>query len=396
VLTSLVLLELFVRREASARRTSLDWGGLSTGIAAGFLCFLKINFFLVVCVLIASAYILSGKRGKHFLSVLAGFGLVALPMLAYLHWNLAPMLRDLTIVAAARQVRFAQGYDPFRTVFRNLGTILALLGLAFLAWLYAKRRTGWRGTFGLAAVAGAADLVLAMSNTQRQGFPLSLLACLILAHRICEGFLPGFLPVSRLTSYKPRRTAIVPAAFALAAAALLMPVLTDTVNGWGMVLRSNVLNRSSSSVGRVDAPQLAGLVLEDHDEPGTDPAAHNGAFYANRVNEGLALLRRASSPQERIACLWFANPFSFALLRPPAQGGAAFFGYGVNIAAGQAPSAARILGDADVVIYPKTNVSPKVTDEPEVETLLALVGPDLRRDYSLAAESPHWALWRRK
>jgi hypothetical protein len=110
------------------------------------------------------------------------------------------------------------------------------------------------------------------------------------------------------------------------------------------------------------------------------------------VNEGLGLLRRASSPREHVACLCFANPFSYALLRPPAQGGSVVFAYGVSITALHAPSPARILGNAEVVMYPKTNED----DDPEAATLLAIVGPNLMRSYSLSAESEHWALWRRR
>lgn len=380
VLSALVLLELFTRRSSFAGRGILDWGGLSTGIAIGLLCFLKISFFFVAGGLLAAAYILRRHILRrtpwtHLPAVLAGFALVTLPLLAYLRWDLAPLFRDLAMAAAARHARFVEGYDPFRTVSRNFGTTLALLALAYLA-----RRGGRRGAFSLAAVAIAADLVLAMSNTQRQGFPLSLLAILILADRMC-----GSWHAMR----DPRRPAA--ALSALLALVALMPVLTDTLNAWGMVFRSSNISRTSGSRTTFDAPPLTGLTLEDHDEPGVDPASHNGALYVARVNEGLQLLRRASSPRERIACLWFANPFSYALLRPPAQGGSAFYASGVNLTAMHSPSAARILGNSEIVIYPKDS-----PDDPEVETLLALVRPELIRDYTLAAESPQWILWRRK
>lgn len=392
VLACLVLVELYA--PGASQKGKLD-GGISTGIAAGILCFLKISFFSAVCVLIASAYFLSAKRRSHFLSVLGGFALVAIPLLAYLHWNVAAMLRDLAMVAGARQVRFTQSYDPFRTIFRNLGTILALLGMAYLGWLFSKNTSSshtfshhpglgrlsgaLRGTFGLAAAVIVVDVILAMSNTQRQGFPLSLLATLILAHRVCDDFAARGDKAAAL------------AGFAMATTILLMPTLTDTANGWGMVLRSNVLHGPGSSPARFDALPLAKLVLEDHDEPGVDPASHNGTLYVARVNEGLALLRRASTPQDSIACLCFANPFSYALLRPPATGGSTFFAYGVDITSRYAPSAARILGNAEVVIYPKA-----YPDDSDAETLLAIVRADLTRHYNFAAESPTWVLWKRK
>jgi hypothetical protein len=376
VLTALVLLELFTHREGLRRQTNVDWGGLSTGIAVGLLCFLKISFFFVACGLIAGAYLLKRKQWTHLVAAVAGFALVTVPMLAYLHWDLAAMLRDLALAAAARQTRFLQGYDPFRTVFRNLGAVLGLLGLAFLA-----RRSGRQGVFGLASVAIAADLLLAMSNTQRQGFPLSLVATLILADRMCGG-------VSAVNRKGRQGGAAIAALLAVLS---MMPVLADTFNSWGIVLRSNVLHASGSHPAGFDAQPLAGLTMEAHDEPGVDPAAHNGALYVASINDGLELLRRASAPEDRIASLAFANPFSYALLRPPPEGGSAFYASGVNITATHAPSAARILGNADVVMYPKDS-----HDDPEVGTLLDIVKPNLLRDYNIAAESAHWSLWRKK
>jgi hypothetical protein len=392
VLASLILLELYLPgAEYSRKQHPIDWGGLSTGIAAGLLCFLKINYAFVGCALVVSAYLLNQKRRTHFLFVMAGFALAAIPMLSFLHWDVAAIFRDLKIVAAARQVRFMEGYDPFRTVFHNLGSVLALLGVAYLAWLYSREtKTGnrpadSRGTLGLAAVAITADLILGMSNTQRQGFPLSLIAILILAHGVCR----NLLSTPRRPSH---RTAALPAAFALVTVILLMPVLSDTVNSLGMVLRANVLIGGNPWDAKVSAPHLARLVMGEHDEPGVDPGAHNGTAYVTRVNEGLALLKSSSSPTDRIACLWFANPFSYALLRPPARGGSVVFAYGVDISNSHAPSATRILGNADVVIYPKNIIE----EEPEVAPLLAVVRPSLARDFTIAAETPQWVLWRRK
>jgi hypothetical protein len=392
VLASLILLELYLPgAESSRKQHPIDWGGVSTGFAAGLLCFLKINYAFVGCALVASAYLLKQKRRKHSLFVLGGFALAALPMLSYLHWDVAAMVRDLRIVAAARQVRFMEGYDPFRTVFHNLGSVLALLGVAYLAWLHSgeskagTRAQSFRGTLGLAAVAIAADLILGMSNTQRQGFPLSLIAILILTHGICRSCLSR----QRRTL---QRTATLPAAFALVAVILLMPVLSDTVNALGMVLRSNVLIGGNPWDAKVSAAHLARLVMGEHNEPGVDPGAHNGTAYVTRVNEGLALLRDSSSPTDRIACLWFANPFSYALLRPPVRGGSVVFAYGVDISAQHGPSAESILGNADVVIYPRKTIE----EEPEIEPLLAIVRSSLTRDFTIAAESPQWVLWRRK
>ncbi len=365
-LASLILLELYI--PARWNRRTLDIGGISTGIATALLLFIKVSFFFAAVGLIVSAYFLAGKRPRHFLSMIAGFALVAVPMLGYLHWDVPAMMRDLLMAASARKIRFLEGYDPFRSLFRNLESIVALLGLALLARLYIPVRNA-RGVLLFAGVVLAADSAMAMSNTQRYGFPLALAAMVILASRICR---------------ETPRPAIVLLTFVG-----VLPALSATANGWAMVLRTNVLAKSAVPALRFDAPHLAGLIFEDHNEPLTDPADHNGPVYVQQVNEGLALLRAVSQPQDKIACLWFANPFSYALLREPASGGSPFWAYAVNLTPASAPSADRILGNAELVIHPRD-----FNSDPDARTLLAITGPELKAHYRIVAESAHWILWR--
>jgi hypothetical protein len=366
VLACLILVDLYAPSQRAGLR--FDIGGFSTGVAVALLLFTKVSCFFAACALIASAYFLAGKTRRHFFSVAAGFALAAVPMLAYLHWDLPAMAHDLLIAAAARKTRFLEGYDPFRSFFRNLESIAALLGMAFLATRSARGRKVPR-VFGFVCVVLAVDFAMAMANTQRYGFPVALAAIVILASRVRE---PGLRPAA-----------------ALVAMVAVLPALSGAANGWGMVLRTNVLAKSLVHAPQFDAPHLAGLIFEDHNEPGIDPASHNGALYVSQVNEGLALLRAASRSEERIACLWFANPFSYALLRPSPTGGSPFWAYGVNLTEASAPDPRRILGNADLVMQPRN-----VADSAETSTLLAIAGSELKARYRIAAQSEHWVLWR--
>jgi hypothetical protein len=49
----------------------------------------------------------------------------------------------------------------------------------------------------------------------------------------------------------------------------------------------------------------------------------NGRIYTTYVNDGVALLRRATSPSQTVLTMDVANPFPYALDRPPALGGIA-------------------------------------------------------------------------
>jgi hypothetical protein len=169
----------------------------------------------------------------------------------------------------------------------------------------------------------------------------------------------------------------------------ILPTISDTVNGWGMMLRANISGTPTAN-SSIDAPHLRSLIFEDHNEPRIDAAAHNGSLYVAQVNDGLALLRRSSRPEERIACVGFVNPFSYALLRPPAHGGSPFFGYAVNFTPRHSPDATRILGDAELVMQPKDHVA-----DVNAAALVQVVGHELRAKYHIVDESSEWMLWRR-
>jgi hypothetical protein len=141
----------------------------------------------------------------------------------------------------------------------------------------------------------------------------------------------------------------------------------------------------------IDAPQLASLGFKDHADAIWGQAADNGHLMVDRINDGLALLRQNTTAKDRIACVCFANPFSYALMRVSPRGGSPFFDYGFNVSENFAPSAERIVGDAEVVIYPKVDEDP-----PTIATLLRICEPILSKNYQKVAESGQWVLLRRR
>src|SRR6185369_5996141 len=173
VLLAIVLLELYSTQPADGM------SGISTGIATALTLFLKISFFFPAILLIVASYALAGKSRKHFLAVLLGFGLVCVPMLAYLQWDLLAMCRDIGMAAMARRTRFLDSYDPFRTFFRNITPMCMLLGFAAVTWLSvadtepAGQKSSAKQIFGFAFLVLAADTMISIANTQRHGFPLT-------------------------------------------------------------------------------------------------------------------------------------------------------------------------------------------------------------------------------
>ncbi|HEX6546032.1 MAG TPA: hypothetical protein VF023_06985 [Bryobacteraceae bacterium] len=375
----LVVVELFgeIREEPSR----FDWGGVSTGIALGCLLFMKANFFAVGAVITAGAYVLRVRTIRHAAFVIAGWLIVFCVIASYLHWDLLAFWNDLRIAAGARQTRFHEIKDSIRTAIRNVTAIVAILGLAGLALF---QRKGARlavlpclkQPLFIALLLLAADFVLSLSNQQRFGFPLTIAAIILFVDQLCR---------TEVAPSAPQWSAARPALL-LVMAVMVLPFIMDTVNAWAIQITVRQ-NTALATAARVNAAPLVNLVFDDHTDPVWGQSEANGHILTSHINDGLQLIREHSGPEDRIACLCYDNPFPYALLRPPMEGGAAFYDYGTNFTERFAPSAERILGNADVVVYPKAEI-----EAPTTGTLLKICRTILSERYHTIAESRDWIL----
>jgi hypothetical protein len=383
VLFSIIFIELFGVADQN-RGQELEWGGLSSGLALGLLLFLKANFFIVALVPIAFVYLFRIKGTRHGLFLLCGFLAVLGPMSGYLHWHLGSFLADLRIAAGARA---AQKNTLLKALIfipsRNLATFLVVSGLSLLA----QSRPGGEGKHAfpslkrslvwLLLVLGC-DFVLASSNMQGSGLPLSLIAILLLVDQLIRQWGPQELQVQR----------VIAMCLFVVLTAMVLPQITDLANAWGVEYAS--FRWPGTRGSHIDAAPMAGLGFKDHSDPVWGLTWDNGRPLTERTNDGLALLRRNTSANERIACLCSANPFGYALMKDSPRGGSPFFDYGYNFNESSAPTAERIVGDADVVMYPKQE-----GDSPTIATLRRICEPLLSKNFRIVAESEQWVLLRR-
>jgi hypothetical protein len=171
---------------------------------------------------------------------------------------------------------------------------------------------------------------------------------------------------------------------------MLLPTMVATLNSWAIIVAER--NRPPESApARVATPLLADLVFDHHADPtGLDHEPNNGEMYTGFLNEGLALLKQHSASTDRIVCLCFSNPFPYALQRIPARGGSPFFEYTTNFTDAHMPTPSRILGDAEVVLYPKGR-----SKFGKLEILLNACAPLLKDKYRIAGESENWTLFQK-
>lgn len=386
VLLLILFVELFGARDSDGQ-PRWEWGGLSSGVALGLLLFLKANFFTVALVPLACAYVLRVKGLRHGVFLLCGFLAVLVPMSWYLHWHLGSYLTDLRIAAGARaSQKGVLARALVRVPVLNFATILTLGALALLAQGLPRDQN--QRAFPLAEwplvlsflVLGC-DFVLALSNSQGSGLLLTVMAILLLADQLVRGM---------NVAERHAQWHLVACLFVLALTAAL-PHFIDLANAWQTELAAKL---GGSPGYRIEAPQLAAMKFKDHSNVIWGPSWDNGHLMTDRINAGLALLREHTNPSERIACVCFTNPFSYALMREPPHGGSPFFDYGFNFSEAFAPAAERILGNADVVIYPKGDAGEG--GALTIATLMRICKPILARNYTYVAESDEWVLLRRR
>jgi hypothetical protein len=336
---------------------------------------MKANFFVAGVALCVFAYLVKIKTARHGASVAGGLLIVGCAMFWYLHGDFAAFWRDMGIAAGARQNRFKPAKDLPRMLLRNVTTIVTLMGLALLACAPGDRKSDRSPCLNhallLSLVILGADLVLSVSNHQRSGFPLSVVAVLLFADQISRS------DRARADGlYGPKAWA------ALLTAMTVLPFIGDTVNAWAaqITMRQNTV---MAQAARIDAPSMAALVFDDHVDPVWGQSEANGHSLTSRVNEIFRPWRTHCVPLPR-------ESLSVRLVATANQRRFSIFRLRFNFTERFAPSAERILGGAELVIYPKAEVTWTT-----VATLLQICQPKLARNYRPLAESKEWVLLKR-
>lgn len=111
--------------------------------------------------------------------------------------------------------------------------------------------------------------------------------------------------------------------------------------------------------------------------------------YIERVNDGCAILRRISSPSDRVSVLEFDNPFSFALGRPGAKGDYLYWQYNNNFDLKRYPLFDEVFKNTSIFMLPKG-------DDPEAATpLWSIYGARIKQECTLAFSDDLWSVYKR-
>ena len=375
-LTGLVLLESFLPQEDGDRKREFA-GGLSTGLACALLLFLKISFGLVAVTMAAVSLPLRSGTRIRLAGIAAGFAALAVPMLAYLRFDLPPIMRELRLLAAVKGVSI----DAFVVVQRLYVDRFEIAPVVLLAVLVSllpgvPLRRGFILMLVVAMAVGAGTLLL-LTNTQFWGLPLTGVAALLLLNEVTVAIPEGSAPLHAAPL------------LALGLVIAGIPMSLDAA-GVAIAMGDKVLHRAPGY--RFQEPHLASIEFVDC---GTTEivapcaANDNGRNFVRYAEEGIALAQANGRPGESVRGMGMSNPFSFATLRPPSHGGAVNLSV-TNVSSGAMPPEKTLIGDVSLILLPKY----PATERDTLRSILHAYPEMLGVQYLPVAESANWTLYR--
>ena len=351
-------------------------GGISTGVVSVVLLFLKPSYCLVALGFAAYSIVMQHRRPRRLLGLAIGFIAASLAMMAYLRFDFLAFWSDLQLMSAARSSSLSL-WNVRWSLFKGLGDFLPL---ALLAVLTSSITATVRPLLATALVWAGGALLLA-TNAQPSGYPLNAVLALLLVEQ-------GLAATARVSWNAPRfpkpETVLI-----LLGLICYAPIAIGDASGLAYAL---VDSQRNAPVARFHAAHLRNLILYDTPD-GTDADQRsNGRAYVDYVNDGTDLIQRVSKPDETVFTLDMVNPFPYALLRRPPQGGTPALAFNHTFNDQHKPSPEWLFGSTDIVMVPKHPAS----SEPDAAALFRNYLPAIESKFALRAESDWWKLYRRR
>ena len=355
------------------------WRGVSTGAALACTILVKISFIAPGTVLLVAGLVLFGINRRHLIGMLAG-GLAMLVLaVTCLHFRPLPFLHETLTLS---QQRAHVSSELLTTFVEDLGEVLFVIAAGFgvaLAGLV-NRRLARRYLLATLAIAGC-DLFCRATNAMRSGLPLAAWWCL-----------SGALLVFSVPSAQQPRTARLQKMIALLVLCpLAIPMFAMDFSSSLYASIKTIKMRHHESL-RFDSARLRGWVPQDW--LGEDPnfINKNGKPLILVTNDGIHLLQSLSRPDETVFPVAYDNPFSFALGRKPAEGGAVWLDMGNNIGVDHPVPERTIIGHPDLLL-----VQHSADVEGNTTRAILLLYPDLLgKEFALVGSSQYWTLYRRR
>jgi hypothetical protein len=340
-------------------------GGLSTGVIAILLLFIKVSYFPGLGLLLL---LLIGCRRQTLLrwtGLLTGACAAFAPFLMYMRWTLVPMWVNLQMLAGAKHV-----LREWFLVEAVYGAAIPLAILAFIAFRLLSRHGApkeGRSVLTVGLAVAAVGMCFVVANFPGSRLPLNAVAAVILVDLVETRF-----------SARPRTETLMRCGVLLWGAWFIFTSLFLDATGlaYSVYARMAVTRVPGSTFS---APTLAGFSTFD-------------VGYVEFVNDGLALARQHRKPDDTIMSLDFSNPFSYTFRVRPARGGTPIgLQFDTNFNDKNHIEPDRLFGHASLVMIPQPQM---FSDWSLAANIPRLYGPWLQQHFHLIGETAFWRAYR--
>jgi hypothetical protein len=225
------------------------------------------------------------------------------------------------------------------------------------------------------AVAAGTGAMLILGNAQPSGLPLMAIAALLILDELTLAIGSGRVDGAR--------------GALLLCFVLLAAATTAVMDAAGIAYALADKAVHGKAGARLDAPHLSALRF--FGETSSDEGNENGRALARLTAEGVDLAKRHAYAGESVRGLAAVNPFSYALLSRPSNGGAVSITER-KVSETVVPPLAALVGDVDLILAPKFSFS-------ETRTIAIVLRryPDLLGGrYLRVADSENWTLYRKR
>ena len=355
------------------------WLGLSTGMALACTLLVKVVFLLPGLALLATGLLLFGTNRKHVAGLLCGsLGMLVLAITC-LHFRPLPFLREtLTLVRQRGHIVD----DAVTMVVQDFGGVVFTLaaGIAIARVGFRNRPVEQKYLVATVVIAGC-DIFCRAANAIRADLPLA--AFWSLGGAVLLLSFPRLATAA--TARRPRMIAL------LVICPLVVPIFLMDLSSSVYAAYKTLAIRNHASL-RFDSPRLRNWVPQDW--LGEDPnyVTRNGKPLILATNDGIHLLQRLSRPDETVSCIAYDNPFSFALGRRPAEGGAVWLYMGNNLSVAHPLPELTAIGHPDLLMVER----PNFVEGNTTNAILALYPDLLTKEFALVGSSEYWTLYRRR
>lgn len=382
---SYALLGIILLECAFARTHVRFGGGVSSGIALILLAFLKLNFFGMGCLMLLASVPLQRREMPRLWGLLAGSAAALLAVAALLRFSLGAFVGDMAFVLHAHAPLTLSATVAGAVTCAKSGSVwlVIVMVLAFIAFRSPTER--WtRETvthLALGCLVLASGPLFLQTNSLENKCTLASLWIIILLDQVTAIHL-------RVPDKQKQFTV---ALVALAIGGMAVDFIPNVATMANLISYQSSARKAQGL--RLDASGMEEVRFYDstsfYDKVKTGDG--DGTYYVGVLEDGLALLRAQSRPDESVFVLGFSNPFSYLLRRKPAHGGSSFLFIPTSITQDHMPAVDKVFGDADLMMLPEYESTHHDGDQ----FIQSYYRGYLLQNFQFVAKSKDWALYRR-